>query len=245
MKIINMRKILIAILFLSTGFSYGQSFEGTLTYVSELDISPKMTKMGVTKEMILDKMKQDGSWSDTIKTSYKQGNYFTLLSNNLKSRTIYKSDSNKIYSLQDGDASDICTVTDASIDLEFTMTGKLPTIEKLDTSATVEGVTCNIVRVKWKSGTYDYYYNSSKLIVDASLFAKHIYDGWTEYLKISNSLPLKIIKTTKGMMTITMTLVTSKAEVVNEKIFSIPMLISDNDLNIVKIANREVMRIKK
>jgi hypothetical protein len=240
-----MRKILIAILFLSTGFSYGQSFEGTLTYISELEVLPKMAKMGVTKEMLLDKMKLDGSWSDTIKTSYKNGNYFTLLNNNLKSRTIYKSDSNKIYSLQDGDVSDICTVTDASIDLEFTLTGKLPIVEKLDTTTFVDGINCNIVRVKWKSGTYDYYYNSNKLTVDATLFAKHMYDGWSGYLKISNSLPLKIVKTTKGMMTITMTLVSSKVEVVNEKIFSIPTLISDNDLNIVKIANREVMRIKK
>ncbi|MFZ4401091.1 MAG: hypothetical protein ACOYO1_13725 [Bacteroidales bacterium] len=240
-----MRKILIAILFLSTGFLYGQSFEGTLTYVSELEISPKMAKMGVTKEMLLDKMKKEGSWSDTLRTTYKKGNYLTLLNNDLKSRSIYKSDSNKIYSLQDGDSSDICTVTDASVDLEFSLTGKLPTVEKLDTITIVNGVSCNIIRVKWKSGTYDYYYNSKNLTVNASDFANHIYDGWAEYLKISNALPLKIVKTTKGMMTITMTLVSSQPEVINEKIFSIPTLISDNDLNSVKTANREVMRIKK
>jgi len=240
-----MRNILIAILFLSTGLTFGQSFEGTLTYVSELEVLPKMTKMGVTKEMLIDKMKQEGSWSDTIKTSYKHGNYVTFLNNSLKSRTIYNSDSNKIYSLQNGDASDICTVTDASIDLESVMTGKLLTVEKLDTNVIVDGINCNIVRVKWKSGTYDYYYNSNKLTVDTTLFAQHLYDGWSEYLKISNSLPLKIVKMTKGMMTITMTLVSSKVEVINEKMFIIPTLISDKDLNVVKIANREIMRIKK
>src|SRR5436190_1201682 len=126
-----MKQILLALFLLSTGLSSGQSFEGTLTYISHLEVSESLIKMGMTKEMLLDKMKQDGTWADTIRTSYKQGNYYTLLNNNPKSWTIYKAETNEIYSLQD--ASDICTVTDASIDLEFTMTGKMPTVQKLDT----------------------------------------------------------------------------------------------------------------
>lgn len=242
-----MRQILITIILFTSllSFGYGQSFEGTLTYVANLEISEKFAKMGMTKQILLDKMKKDGSWADTIRTSYKQGNYYTLLNNNPKSWSIYKAETNKIYSMQDGEVSDICTVTNASIDLEFTMTGNMPTIEKLDTTAIVDGVNSNIVRVKWKSGTYDYYFNSTKLTVNPSLFTKHILDGWAEFLKISNALPLKIVKTTKGMMVITMTLVSSKADVVDGKIFSIPQLVADKDLNIVKVANKEIMRIKK
>jgi hypothetical protein len=240
-----MRQILITIILFTTGLCFGQSFEGTLTYVSDFEVSEKLAKMGMTKQMLLDKMKKDGSLIDTIRISYKSGDYYTLLNNNPKSWAIYRADSNRIYSMQDGEASNICTVTDASIDLEFTMTGKMPTVVKLDTTVNVDGVICSIVRVKWKSGNYDYYFNSAKLTVNPTFFAKHIYDGWAEYLKISNSLPLRIVKSTLGMMTHTMTLVSAKTEVIDEKIFLIPTLIPDKDLNIVKVANREIMRIKK
>jgi len=240
-----MRQILTTIILFTSLISFGQSYEGTLTYVADFEVSEKLVKMGMTKQILLDKMKSEGSWSDTIRVSYKQGNYYTLLNNNPKSWSIYKSDNNKIYSMQDGEASDICTVTDASIDLEFAMTGKMPTVEKLNTTVVVKGTSFSIVRVKWESGTYDYYYNQTMLTVDASLFAKHTYDGWAKFLKISNSLPLKIVKTTKGMMTVTLTLVSSKIKVIDEKLFSIPKLVPDKNLNIVKIANREIMRIKK
>ncbi|MBN8572638.1 MAG: hypothetical protein J0M05_01890 [Candidatus Kapabacteria bacterium] len=242
---IIMKKTLMTIIILWTVPVYGQSFEGTLSYISDFELAENMKKMGMTKEMLHDKMKQDGSYSDTIKISYKQGNYYILTNNNPKSWSIYKAETNKIYTMQDGDAADICTVTDASIDLQFTMTSKMPTIEKLDTTVIVGGVSCSIVRVKWKSGTYDYYYDPTKLTVDPALFSKHVYDGWADFLKISKALPVKIVKTTKGMMTVTMTLVTTKTEVIDEKLFSIPKLVPDKDLNLIKIANREVMRVKK
>jgi hypothetical protein len=240
-----MRKILSVIFVFVTLLSFGQSFEGVLTYSTDFDVSEKLLKMGLTKQKMLDKMKKEGSWSDTIKISYKKGNYYTLYYNNPKSWSIYKADKNKIYSMQAGEASDICTVTDASIDLEFTMTGKMPTINKLDTIVNVNGVNCSIIRVKWNSGIYDYYYNQTKFNVDPILFSNHIFDGWAEFLKISKALPVKIVKTTKGMMTISMTLISSSIEVVDEKIFSIPNLLTDKNLNIVKKANVEVMRIKK
>ena len=241
----HMRKLLTIIILLWTGLANGQSFEGTLAYVTDFEIAEDFKKMGITKEILIKKMKQEGSYSDTIKTSYKQGNYYTLTNSNPKSWSIYKAENNKIYSLQDGDDDDICTVTNASIDLEFTITGKMPTVQKLDTTVIVDGASCNIVRVEWNSGTYDYYYEPAKLTVDPSLFAKHTYDGWADFLKISNALPVKIVKTTEGIMTVTMTLVTTKTEVIDEKLFSIPTLVSDEDLNIIKIANREVMRIVK
>jgi hypothetical protein len=47
---------------------------------------------------------------------------------------------------------------------------------------------------------------------------------WSEYLKLSNSLPLKIVKRMNGMMTITMTLKEIKEYSVNDKIFKLPKL---------------------
>ena len=239
-----MKLLLSTILILSFQFSNGQSFEGTLIYASDIEVAEDMKKLGLTKEMLINKLQENDSYSDTIIISYKEGNYYTLLNNNPKSWLVYKAETNKIYAMQDENISDICTVTDASIDLEFTMTGKKPVIEKLDTTVIIDGEVCNIVRVQWKSGTYDYYYNSKKLIVNPILFEEHIYDGWADFLKISKSLPVKIVKTTKGMMEVTMTLVASKSETIDEHLFSIPKLIPDKDLNTIKIANRELMRIK-
>ena len=45
---------------------FGQSFEGTLTYVSDIEVAEKMKKNGITKEMLIAQMKQDGSYSDTV-----------------------------------------------------------------------------------------------------------------------------------------------------------------------------------
>jgi hypothetical protein len=240
-----MKNVFLTIIILSSTVLRGQSYEGTLTYVASLEVAENLAKMGITKQRLIDKMTKEGAWSDTVKTAYKQGNYRTFMGKKPRTWSIYKAETNKIYTMQDGDAADICTVTDCSIDLEFTMSGKMPTVQKLDTSAVVDGINCNIVRVKWKSGTYDYYYNSTKLAVNSTLFGKHIYDGWAEFLKISNALPMKIVKTTKGAMTVTLTLVDSKTEKFDDKRFVIPTLVADESLNIMKLKNREVMRIKK
>lgn len=237
-----MKILFFTTLLLWAGVAFGQSFEGTLTYYSEIDILEKFKKMGLTKEMLVAKMKEDGSYSDTIKTSYKQGNYYSVLNSNPKNKLIYKSADNKLYVMRDG--SDVCSVTDVSIDLESTMTGKMPTVQKLDTTVVVNGASCSIVRVQWKSGTYDYYYNPTKLSADPNLFANHTYDGWAEFLKISRALPVRIVKTMNGMMTVTQTLVFTKAGPVDEKLFTLPTLVPDKDLNIIKMPNGEIMRIK-
>lgn len=241
-----MKQILTAIILLSSELVFAQSFEGTLTYIYEFEIAENLKKMGIAKETIIDKMKEEGSYFDTVRISYKQGNYFTLGNNNgLKSWTIYNAAENKIYTMQDGEASDICSVTDASVDAESAMTGKKATVEKLDTTVLINGNTCRIVRVKWKSGTYDYYYMEGSLTVEPGLFARHTYEGWAEFLKISNSLPVRIVKTANEMLSVTLLMVSSKAESIDEKLFSIPELVPDKSLNVINLPGREIMRIKK
>lgn len=234
-------------LVLSTGFLFGQSFEGTVVYKTDykFQISEKMKKMGISEDMIKQKMKTEGSWSDSVKTKYKGGNYISYTNFNPQSWSIYKQETNKLYSFQNGEASDICTVTDVSIDLEFQMTGNKPTIQKLDTIVDIDGKRCEIVRVQWKTGTYDYYYDNSFLKVDSKLFENHIYDGWADFLKISNSLPVKIIKSVKGLSTVSFTLTRYTEETIDPELFEIPKLKPDKDLNLIKIGNRELFRIKK
>jgi hypothetical protein len=242
----TMKHLITTLLVLTTGLLFGQSFEGTLVYKTDFkfQISKKMAQMGLTEEMMKEKMKQDGSLTDSVKTIYKQGDYISYTNFNPQSWSVYKQKDNKLYSFQSGEDSDICTVTDVAIDLEFQMTGNKQTVAKLDTIAEINGMKCEAVRVKWKTGTYDYYYNSSFLKVDSKLYVNHIYDGWADFLKISNSLPIKIVKSTKGLATVTYTLTRHAEEKVDPKLFVIPKLVADKDLNIIKLANREVMRIK-
>ena len=232
------------ILIFILNLAFGQSFEGTLVYTTDLEISPKLEKMGMTKQSLIEKMKEDGSWLDTLSISYKLGNYYYKSSNNLKSWLLYNSETNKIYSVQDGVKNEICSVINASIDTEFAYSNKMPSVTKQDTLATVNNIECNVVRVKWKSGIYDYYYNSTMFEIDPQLFTNHIYDGWYEFLKISKSLPIKIVKIVNGMMTVTETLITSKKESIVDNLFTVPTVISDKDLNIIKSPNREIMRLK-
>ena len=242
-----MKQIITTILVFTTGLLFGQSYEGTLVYKTDFQfkISEKMMKMGITEEMMKEKMKKEGSLTDSIKTIYKQGDYINYTNFSPQSWSVYKQLANKLYSFQDVEASDICTVTDVSIDMEFQMTGNKPIIKKLDTVVEINGRKCEIVRVLWKSGTYDYYFDSNFLKVDAKLFENHIYDGWADFLKISNSLPIKIVKSVKGLTTVSHTLIRHKEETIDLKLFEIPELLPDQDLNLIKIGNRELFRMKK
>lgn len=234
----------IIILFLNLN-SFAQSYEGTLTYISDFEISEELLKMGTTKQIMLDNNMVEGAWHDTIRTVYKQGNYHMSLSKKPQLSVIYRADSNKIFSFQYEDGLDICTVTDASIDLEFVETKKMPVVQKLKKVVDIGGITCNIIRIKWATRTYDYYYNPAKFKINSSLFSKHVCDGWAAFTKISNALPVKTVLTVNGMVTITITLVSTKVESVEEKKFLVPKLIADKDLNVLKTPNVELMRIEK
>lgn len=239
-----MRPIFTMLILIVSTISFAQSFEGTLIYTTDFQVSEKMEKMGMTKRKLQEKMQQEGSWSDTVKVIYKNGSYRTQLNSNPKSWSIYKPENNKIYTFQDGEASDICTVTDAGFDYEATLSGKLPSVKKLDTIVKINGRDCEVVSVKWKSGTYSYYYEKGYLQADPKLFKAHIYDGWSEFLQHSSALPVRIVKEVNGMSTVTMELVSAKPETVDPKLFDIPKLKADPDLNMIKIGNREIMRIK-
>jgi hypothetical protein len=239
-------KIILFILLLITNHVFSQSFEGKLIYTNtfEFIISEKMKQMGLTKEMFSEKMKNEGKWIDTLILTYQQGNYHYLANSDPRSWTIYKPETNKIYIFQEGAGADMCIVSDASVDVEHKMTGKMPVIKKLDSLVTVNGITCNIVRVEWKAGTYDYYYNSEQLLVDPKLFAGHIHDGWAEFLKISHALPQRIIRSAGNFVIITSTLVKVEPSEIDSALFAIPELVPE--INKVEVPNGgEIMRIKK
>ena len=239
-------KYLLAVIFAAiTVSSYSQSFEGTLTYIVDLDVLPEfIEKTGIDKETLLNKMKEEDEWSDTIRITYKGGNYHMSL-NNGKSCAIYLSSSNKLYLITlSGEDSDVCVVADASVDKEYAMFGEMPKIEKLDTQVVVNEINCSIVRVKWKAGVQDYYYNSEMFSVNPSLFKKHIHDGLSQFLEISKALPIQIVKEVNGMTRSTMTLIYSESKSVDDSLFTIPKLVKDKK-TYMKLYNTEIMRVKK
>jgi hypothetical protein len=203
----------------------GQSFEGTITYTCDLQVSESMEKVGITTLEMKERMIRDGKWSDTITTTYKEGNYFSRAVNRSPvNYAIYRSSDNAIYTFEETSGSEFCTAQDASRDLDAELTGKAPTVTRLDTIAYVNSIECNIVRVKWNAKSYyDYYYKPGYLPVTAALFSKHIYDGWAAYLKIAGALPIKIVKKSMGM-TATLTMNSVHQAPVDDTQFSIPQL---------------------
>ncbi len=223
--------------------SKAQNFEGSITYVLDVELSEEITRVGVTKSVILEKMKSEGLFWDTITTSHKQGNMYSFLGNS-GNWSIYRTDSNKIFTFQNIDSADICEAVDASMDMEQSILGKAPKVFLLDTVAMVNGIPCKIVRVKWKSGAYDYYFNGETAKVDPTLYSKHNYDGWAEYMKLAGSLPLKIVKSNKAI-SISMTMVKMTTMTISDGIFTIPSLTYDKDLNAVQLPNKKYYKFKR
>ena len=81
--------------------------------------------------------------------------------------------------------------------------------------------------------------------MDPALYTNHLSDGWAAFLNISHALPIRIVKTITEVGSVTLTLSSFKEEKVDDRIFDIPELVPDGKLNVLKIANRELMRIKK
>ncbi|WP_417608230.1 hypothetical protein [Owenweeksia hongkongensis] len=237
-------KQITALLFFVISFGVNaQSFEGTLVYSMDFEVSPKMANMGLTKEVLMAKMAEDHSWSDTIKITYKQGFYRQQSSSVFETKIIYRSDSNMLYTFQTGEASDICTVTDVSKDLEFKMTGKIPSVMLLDSIVDYKDYKLKVVEVKWKSGRYYYLFSENHFKTSPEDYKGHTYDGFYEYLKLSKAYPIVIVKEAGGVMTVTMSLEYFTKEKVNPEIFEIPILVEDEELFVSPMG--KMMRIKE
>ena len=236
-----MQKITFIILTFIATISFGQNFEGTLTYTTDIELSEKMKEMGLTKEILMKKMEEENSFSSKINYCYKEGNYLIKMSDNGTSSK-YIGEKNTIYTREKDD--DLIVAIDASIDLENQMFGTTPKIEKKETDVIILDKKCNKVVVTWKTGVYEYYYNSDFLKMDSNLYKNHKYDMWFEYLKISNALPLRIVKKTAGMMTLTMDLIDLKEHNIDITEFDLPKMKLDKKMSKYVPKNQTVYKVK-
>jgi hypothetical protein len=235
----NFPLALLLCLTLLSATTFAQSFEGTISYLNDFELSKKFKEMGFTKEMMLDELKKKGTWYDTAYVSYKQGDYVMIAG---QMKKIYKASENKFYGFDDPE-SDICSVQEA---VDLTLDGKpdKPTVIELDSTAMIRGFTCKIIRMKWKLGQVDYYYHPDMAKVDPSLFSRHSYEGLSEFVARTKCLPLQIVREAMGMKLI-QTAAAVKSHPVKAELFVLPKLVEDKELNQFKLPGVTMMRIKK
>jgi hypothetical protein len=236
----NMPVWLLILAFSFPSIAYAQSFEGTITYLNDFEVSKKFLEMGLTKEVLAAELKKKGGWFDTVRVSYKKGNYIFLTNSLLKK--IYRSSENKIYTFDDPDG-EICSVQNA-VDLKLNGEPDKPQVTELDSTATILGMPCKIIRMKWPMSQVDFYYNAGQAKVDPSLFGSHSYEGLSEFVSRTKCLPLQIVRQMMGMSLI-QTALAIKPQEVKDNLFSIPELVEDKELNALKIPGITFMRIKK
>jgi len=171
-----MNKLLVfALITFSTLTVFGQNFEGKITYSNTYkNKNPQMTDqqwlsmMGGTQEYYI-----------------KGGNYKSVTNGTLMQWQLYVNSENKLYSKMTNSETvfwnDGLTNSDSIISVELNKN----VIEIL-------GYKCDELILTCKSGIQKYYFNST-LKVDVSLFENHKFGNWYDFLKESNSLPLKMI----------------------------------------------------
>jgi hypothetical protein len=219
-----------------------QSFQGAILYVQSIKVSSSYKKMGITEEMLIEEMKKKGSWADTLYSFHRLGNYARIGNNKEQLQKIYNPEDNTIYSFSVmGDG--ICSVQEA-VDLNLNGTPDKPTVIELDSAATIMGLPCKIIRMKWKISQIDYYYNATKAQVNPALFSQHSSEGLAEFITRTKCLPLQIVSNTMGM-----TVVQTAAEIrpgkVDTDMFGVPELVEDESLNLIKLPGIKMMRIKE
>lgn len=243
-----MKKILLGICtILIYSISFGQSFEGKLIYKVEFDIkTKKIGNFEIKKEQVIEKMKKDGNYFDSITVTIKNGNYVKEDNSNAKKRIIYKTDLNKIYTFQKD--FDHVVITDAIKHYSMNLNLKEPKIEQIDSLKVINGNKCKLIKLNWdKLGEEYYFYNSEIVKLDSEKFKNHNYEYFNAIINISKSYPLEIVKKVSDLISIKMTLLTMEEIKIDDTLFELPKFEKaekEYAEMILKITGSEVMKIK-
>ncbi len=166
---------LIILFLLTTLFSYGQNFEGKITYqnsykskMANLTDQQFSSMMGTTQEYLI-----------------KEGNYKSLTNGTFMQWQLYINADNRLYNKM------------ANSPTIFWNDGASNPDEVLKAEVNknvinILGQQCDELILTCRSGTQKYYF-STKLKVDPKLYEKHKFGNWSEYIARTNSLPLKMI----------------------------------------------------
>lgn len=155
--------------------SYGQNFEGKIV----LKNSYKSKMPNVTDEQLTGMM---GSMQEYF---IKNGDYKSVSNGSFFQWQLYVNKDNKLYNKMA--SSETLLWNDGATNPDEILK------TELNKDATeILGYKCDEIILTCKSGVQKYYFNT-KLSVEAKLFANHKFGNWYEFVRKSNSLPVKSI----------------------------------------------------
>ncbi len=171
-----MKKILtIALTIVTVATVCGQNFEGKITYQNTYKCNiPKVTDqqlaamMGSTQEYLI-----------------KGGDYKSSMNGTMMQWQLYINKDNKLYNKMAN--SETILWNNGAVN-----TDSILKVEINKNVTEIIGYKCDEVILTCKSGIQKYYF-SSKLGVDISLYSKHTFGNWYDYLKAAKALPLKSV----------------------------------------------------
>ncbi|MEW7290126.1 hypothetical protein [Aquimarina sp. 2304DJ70-9] len=237
-----MNKILILIISILTTYSYGQTFEGKLTYKIEFNIKMK----GISENDMIEHMKKSGEYYDTIVINIKNGNYEKLVNSSNSKRIVYKSDVNKIYTFDKG--FEYVLIADAKNYSSTKMEFERPKIIRNDSLVTIMEKKCKSITLDWNGlGKETYFYDDEFLKIDPDLFKSHNFEYLNEILTLTKSYPTQINKSLNKMIEFRMILVDYSKENISDLAFEIPKLKpAEKEYSdmIMETTGNEVMQIK-
>ena len=185
------------------GSSYGQSFEGKITYQNTY----KSKVPNMTDEQLKSAMGESQIYL------IKGGNYRSDLDSDQFLWSIYVNKDNRLYSKMA--KSDTIYWIDAG-----KKSGEIQSVQINRGVTDILGYKCDEVIFTLKDGIEKYYF-SSKLPVVPALYSRHLYGNWYDYLKIAKALPLKsVVENSQFVITSLATEV--KAMKLENKDFRIP-----------------------
>lgn len=166
---------LIALLAITLSHTFGQGFEGKITYKNSYK-----SKMANIPDQ------QFNSMMGTIQEYLiKGGDYKSLTNGTLLQWQLYINKDNKLYNkMSNSNAllwNDGASNTDEVLKAEINKN-----------VVKVLGHNCDELILTCKSGIQKYYF-STKFGIDSKLYEKHKFGNWSEVISRTNSIPLKII----------------------------------------------------
>jgi len=166
----------LAISFYVVSSATAQSFEGKISYRNSYRSKlPNISDAQFTEMM-----------GATQQYFVKGGNYRSETNGSFFQWQMYLNSENKVYSKLS--TSEVILWNDAGENKDA-----LVKVEVNKKVATVLDHVCDEVVVTTSSGVYKFYFNSGVLKVDGSLYGKHKFLYWNEYLAKANAFPLKVI----------------------------------------------------
>lgn len=202
-----MKKVLFALTFILPAMSaFGQYFEGKIKY----RVIPKSPNPIFMSEE--EYRKKNPNKTEHVETFFFKHNAYKYINGN--EIEVLDPSKQRVYSYAIG--ADTCLWNDATF-----VSDEVVEIKKSTEKDTILGAICESLTIRTTWGKTTYFFDRTKLKVDAAQFATHQYKHWSAFLTESGCLPLKmIIKTSFDCIVYIATEI--KEEPLSDKDFAVP-----------------------